>query len=128
MAEEGWTTSYCLNKEGFPKLLYVAMVRLGILDHPEYVGREYEEYGTKWCEVIIHVRASKDFPDIKPWRVSTTGFRSKDTYQAIARKALRYLCQIYEKVICCTPMRFFPPLLRNCQWMARMKTLEGPEL
>jgi hypothetical protein len=81
-----------LNKPGFPKLLYATMTRLGILDHPKYVGREYEEYGTKWCEVIIYVGASKDFPDIMPWVTSTIGFRFKDTYQVVTRKALRYLC------------------------------------
>ena len=53
MAEGVWTTSYCLDKEGFPKILYDTMVRLGILDHPEYVSREYEEYGTEWYEVIV---------------------------------------------------------------------------
>ena len=129
MADEGWTTSYCLNKDGFPKLLYATMVRLGILDHPEYVGREYEEYGTKRCEVIIYVGASRDFPNINPWVVSTIGFRFEDTYQSIARKALRYLCHIFEKPICHTPMRFFPPFVKNSPvWVARMKTLEGPEL
>ena len=50
MAEEVWTTSYPMDAEGFPKLLYATMVRLGILDRPEYVGREYEEYGTERCE------------------------------------------------------------------------------
>ena len=47
MEGEGWVTSHCLNKEGFPKLLYSTMARLCILDHPEYMGREYEEYGTE---------------------------------------------------------------------------------
>jgi len=129
MEGERWVTSHCLNKEGFPKLLYSTMARLGILDHPEYMGREYEEYGTERCEVTIYIRASKDFPDIKLWSVTTTGFRFEDTYQAIACKALRYLCQIYEKPICHTPMRYFPDLVRNRPiWITRMKTLEGCEL
>jgi hypothetical protein len=50
------------------------MTRLGILDRPEYVGREYEEYGTEWCDVIIFVKTSKEFPDTIPWVVSTIGF------------------------------------------------------
>jgi len=129
MADEEWTTSYCLNKDGFPKLLYATMSRIGLLDHPEYVGREYEEYGTERCEVIIYVGGSKDFPNIGPWVVSTIGFRFEGTYQSVARKALRYLCQIYERPICRTPMRFFPPLTRDSPvWVARMRTLEGPEL
>jgi hypothetical protein len=118
-----------LNKEGFPKLLYTAMLRLVICDHPKYVGREYEEYGTERCEVTIYIGASKDFPDIEPWAVTATGLRFEDTYQVVARKALRYLCQIYEKTICCTPMRFFPSLVRKRPvWMAQMRTLEGCEL
>ena len=84
------------------------MTRLGILDHPEYVGREYEEYGTERCDVVIFVGPSKEFPDTIPWVVSTTGFRFEDTYQVAARKALRYLCQIYEEHVGRTPMRFFP--------------------
>lgn len=129
MTDEEWTTSYCLDMLGFPKLLYATMTRLGILDHPEYVGREYEEHGTQRCEVIVYVRASKDFPDIMPWVVSTTGFWFEDTYQVVARKALRYLCQIYERQISRTPMRFFPPLVKSSPvWVARMSTLEGPEL
>jgi hypothetical protein len=108
MADEGWTTSYCLDKDSFPKLLYAIISRLGLLDHPEYVGREYEEYGIKRCEVIIYVGASKDFPKIGPWVVSTIEFQFEGTYQDVARKALRYLCQISERPICCTPMQFFP--------------------
>jgi hypothetical protein len=45
--------------------------------------------------------------------VTTTGFRFGDTYQAVARKALRHLCQIYEEPIARTPMQFFPPLDKN---------------
>jgi hypothetical protein len=77
MVGEAWVTSYYLTTEGFPKLLYTTMVRLGIFDHPEYVGREYEEYGTKRCEVTVYIRASKDFPDIKPWAVTTTGLKDR---------------------------------------------------
>ncbi|MCQ8063992.1 hypothetical protein NP303_24825, partial [Salmonella enterica] len=66
------------------------------------------------------------FPDIQPWNVSATGFRRKDTYQAAARKALRYLCQIYERHIGRTPMRFYPPVKKNRPvWLARVRTLEG---
>ena len=44
----------------------------------------------------------------------------------MARKALRYLCQIYEDPIARTPMGFFPPLEKNRgAWMARMEALHG---
>lgn len=129
MAEEAIVVSYCLNEEGFPKLLRDTTVRLGISEHPEYEGREYEECGTEHCVVTIRVGRSGEFPDIGAWRVTTTGFRLADTYQAAARKALWYLCQLYEGPIARTPMRLFPPLLRESPiWQSRMQTLEGRTL
>jgi hypothetical protein len=35
-----WTTTYYTQEEGFPKVLYAATIRLGIPNHPEYVGCE----------------------------------------------------------------------------------------
>jgi hypothetical protein len=56
-----WTTTYYTQEEGFPKVLYAATVRLGIPDHSEYVGREYMEEGTEYCEVTVHIDASDKF-------------------------------------------------------------------
>jgi len=100
------------------------------ITRPRSRGRSInEEYGTKRCEVTIRVGRSEEYPDIRPWRVPATGFRFADTYQAIARKALRYLCQIYERPVALTPMRLFPPLFRDSiVWQFRMQTLEGQTL
>jgi hypothetical protein len=49
MANDSITT-YCVNEDGFPKVLYAATVRLGIPEHPEYVSREFTEHGTESCE------------------------------------------------------------------------------
>ena len=58
--------------------------------------------------------------------MTATGFRFVDTYQVVAHKALRYLCQIYEEPIACTPMWFFPSLDKNrWAWKARMEALQG---
>jgi hypothetical protein len=62
----GWTTTYCTHEEGFSKVLYAATVQLGISGHPEYVGREYIEQGTKYCEVRVHIGGSDKFLEIKP--------------------------------------------------------------
>ena len=60
--------------------------------------------------------------------MTVTRFSFIDTYQAMARKALWYLCQIYEEPIARNPMRFFPPLDRNRRaWRARMEALQGQE-
>jgi hypothetical protein len=103
------------------------MQRLRIKDHPEYKGREYIEHETERCEVTVYVEKSEDFPNIaEAWSIAATGFRFVDTYQATARKALRYLCQTYEKPIARTPMRFFPPRERDWPvWRTRMNILQG---
>jgi hypothetical protein len=64
MAKGVWTSSYYLSVEGFLKLLYATMQRLGIKDHPEYEGREYIEHETERCEVTMYVGKSEDFPNI----------------------------------------------------------------
>jgi len=85
------------------------MEKLGIMNRLEYEGREYEEHETERCEVTVYIGKSEDFPDIaEAWSMTVTRFRFADTYQAVARKVLRYLCKIYEKPITLTPMRFFP--------------------
>jgi len=86
------------------------MQKLGIKDRTKYEGREYEEHETERCEVTVYIGKSEDFPNIaEAWSMTVNEFWFADTYQAIARKALRYLCQIYKKPITRTPMRFFPP-------------------
>jgi hypothetical protein len=40
--------------------------------------------------------------------VTAIGFRHQDTYPLSLRKALRYLCRIYEEHLIPTPMRYFP--------------------
>ena len=100
-----WVNSYCLNIEGFPKILNSTLQRLGVKDRPKYEGHEYEKHGTERCEVTIYIGKTEEFPDItEAWNVTAIGFRFVDTYQVVASKALRYLCQIYEKPIARTPM------------------------
>jgi hypothetical protein len=122
-----WVSSYCLNTEGFPKILYAILQKLGIRERPEYEGREYMKHGTERCKVTVYIGKSEEFPDVtEAWNVTATGFRFGDTYQVVARKALRHLCQIYEQPISRTPMRFFPPLDKNRRvWRARMEALQG---
>ena len=58
--------------------------------------------------------------------MTATGCSFADSYQVVARKALRHLYQIYEEPITRTPMRFFPPLDKNrWAWKARMEALQG---
>ncbi|KAJ1268151.1 hypothetical protein BS78_07G114800 [Paspalum vaginatum] len=60
------------------------------------------------------------------WNITATWHRFEDTYQIAARKALRTMCQIYEKELSDTPLRYFPTWQRDYTlWMARMRALEG---
>ena len=95
MAEEGWTQGICQAAPGFPSLLINALESLGVLERLRYYSREYEHHGTLRCRVILIFAQSDRYPDIQPWRVTTTGFSYQDTYPLAVRKALRYLCQIF---------------------------------
>jgi hypothetical protein len=107
-------------------VLHAATVRLGIPSLPEHVGREYVEHGTECCEVTVYISASDKFMEIKPWCVTTTSFCLSDTYQLVARKALKYLCQMYEWHLGPTAMMYFPTLDHNWHvWEARVRTLEN---
>ena len=74
--------------------------------------------------MILVVARSDRYPDILSWRVTATGFRHQDTYPLAVRKALHYLCWIFERHLAPTPMRFFPPAIRTPVWEARMRSLE----
>jgi hypothetical protein len=121
-----WNTTYRTQEEGFPKVLYATTVRLGIPNCPEYVGRQYVEEGTEYCEVTVHIGASDKFLEMKPWCVTATGSRLTDTYQLVARKALKYLSQMYEWHLGPTSMKYFPPLDRKQPaWEAGVRSLES---
>ena len=61
---EAWVSSYCLNIEVFPRILHAPLQKLGVIDHPEYEGHEYEKHGTERCEVTVYIGKSGEFPDI----------------------------------------------------------------
>ena len=107
-----------------PSLLINALESLGITERPRYYNREYEHYGTLCCRVILVITRSDRYPDIQSWRVTATGFRHQDTYPLAIRKALRYLCRIFEEHLAPTPMRFLPSAIRTPVWEARMRSLE----
>jgi hypothetical protein len=68
-----WTTTCCIQEEDFPQVLYATTARLCISDRPEYVGREYVEDGTEYCEVTVHIGASGRFPEMGPCCVTAAG-------------------------------------------------------
>ncbi|PUZ51041.1 hypothetical protein GQ55_6G134900 [Panicum hallii var. hallii] len=124
MAEKGWTQCVCQEEPGFPRLLINSLERLGVTERPWYYSREYEHLGTLRCRVVLSIARSTRYPDIEPWRVTATGFQHRDAYPLAIRKALRYLCRIFEEHLIPTPMRLFPPAIRMQVWQARMRNLE----
>jgi hypothetical protein len=74
--------------------------------------------------VVLSIARRNRYPNVEPWRVTATGFRHRDTYPLALRKALRYLCRIYEEHLIPTPLRYFPPAIRTPVWQARMRNLE----
>jgi hypothetical protein len=123
--EVRYQTSYCRNEDGFPKLLSVCTARLRIRSQPEYDGREFIEHGTEKCVMTVYIGSSLHHVE---WSVTAAGHRFRHTYQVVARKALRTLCQIYEEEVVGTPLRYFPPFQRDRPvWMARMHALKGQQ-
>jgi hypothetical protein len=47
-----WVSSYSLNTEGFPKILFATLQKLGVKDHPEYEGWR-SRLVVLWEDVII---------------------------------------------------------------------------
>ncbi|PVH38771.1 hypothetical protein PAHAL_5G349300 [Panicum hallii] len=128
MAEEGWTQGDCQAAPGFPSLLINTLEDLGVTERPRYYSREYEHHGTLRCRVILVIARSNCYPDIQPWRATATGFRHQDTYPLAIRKALHYLCRIFEEHLAPTPAKLFPPAIRTPVWEARMRNLERRRL
>ena len=64
MADNGWSGGICHAEPGLPKLLILSMERIGVVDPPEYVYREYDSRGTLRCDVMIFVGKSTRYPDV----------------------------------------------------------------
>jgi hypothetical protein len=124
MAENGWTQGVCQEEPGFPRLLINSLERLGVTERPRYYSREYEHLGTRRCRLVLSIARSTRHPDIEPWRVTAIGFQHRDDYPLAIRKALRYLCRIFEEHLIPTLMRLFPPVIRMQVWQARMRNME----
>jgi hypothetical protein len=59
-----WVSSYCLNTEGYLKILYATLQKLGVKDCPEYEGHEYMKHGTERCKITIYIGKNEEFPDV----------------------------------------------------------------
>ena len=55
MADNGWSNRICFAEPGLPKLLLLSLERVGVVDTPEYIYREYDSRGTRRCDIMIFV-------------------------------------------------------------------------
>ena len=53
MADIGWSGGICHAEPGLPKLLLLSLERVGVVDPPEYIYREYNARGTLRCDMMI---------------------------------------------------------------------------
>jgi len=66
MADNGWSNGICFAEPGHPKLLLLSLERVGVVDTPEYIYREYDSRGTRRCDIMISVGKSTRYPDVEP--------------------------------------------------------------
>ena len=119
-------SSYCSEVEGFPRVLRSCALRMGIRKKPEYVWTEHFEGGMIRCSMAVYLGESQSYPNQRSFQVTFTGDHFLDACQNVARKALRQLCQNYNKVIIETPLRYFPPSNKNTPtWRKRLQALSG---
>jgi len=127
MGEElDWTTSYCLDEEGFPELLWETLIRFGYTHRPEYRIREYYGVGTQKCEVHLTIFQTPENLDWPPWNIQVIGTRRDDTIQNAARKALLKFCEDHEREIEYSAIRYYPVMdPSRPAWKNRVRKLQG---
>ena len=54
MADNGWIGGICHAEPGLPKLLILSLERIGVVDPPEFVYREYDSKGTLRLELPLN--------------------------------------------------------------------------
>ena len=58
MADDGWIGGICFAEPGLPKLLILNLERIGVVDPPEFLYREYDSKGTLRCDLMIFIAKS----------------------------------------------------------------------
>ncbi len=108
MSDERWVVFHELRAEGFPRLLWEAMTRLGYSDRPEYSFHEYEEFGVEFCAVRVQLFDCAEHPEWAPFARVASGARRDDARQTAAMLALQELCLRHTGAVGRTAMRYFP--------------------
>ena len=67
MADDGWIGRICFAEPGLPKLLILSLERIGVVDPPEFLYREYDSKGTLRCDLMIFIARSTRYLDVDPW-------------------------------------------------------------
>ena len=91
MADNGWSNGICHAEPGLPKLLLLSLERVGVVDPPEYVYREYDSRGTLRCDMMIFVGKSTRYPDVDTSSSPPLAFASQTSIERPPEKP----CDVY---------------------------------
>jgi FtsZ-binding cell division protein ZapB len=76
--------------------------------------------------MAVYLGESRNYPNLPPFQVTTTGHRFPDTCQNVAQRALHQLCQNYSREVSETTLRYFAPSNKNTPtWRKRLQALSG---
>jgi FtsZ-binding cell division protein ZapB len=76
--------------------------------------------------MAVYLGESRNYPNHPPFQVTATGHRFPDTCQNAAQRALRWLCQNYNREVSKPPLRYFPLSNKNTPtWRKRLQALSG---
>jgi outer membrane murein-binding lipoprotein Lpp len=78
--------------------------------------------------MAVYLGESRSYPNHPRFQITATGHHFLDTCQNATQKALRQLCQKYNKEVFETPFRYFPPSNKNNPtWRKILQGLSGRE-
>ena len=77
MTDNGWSKGICFAEPGLPKLLLLSLERVGVVDTPEYIYREYDSKGTLRCDLMIFVGKSTRTLTLTPGSSPPLAFASQ---------------------------------------------------
>ncbi|KAG2564735.1 hypothetical protein PVAP13_7NG044689 [Panicum virgatum] len=81
-----------LEREGFPRILWIVLGAVGYPTPPQYLGREYVERGVPRCRVHLVVAPHPLHLEWQPLELEVFGYRLADTRESAAQRALTTFC------------------------------------
>ena len=122
LGDDGWLRTDGLHRQGFPMLLWDALLRFGYEDAPIYRGRMYREHGLQRCEVHVDIPSNPVHSDWMEWSTWATGNDMEDTLERVAHLALTKFCERHFPDTAGTAIAMYPVHAQNDPaWSQRVK-------